>query len=64
MLPSVLGSEVTTSGLDDTMTLGRLSGGDEVFGAVADQVPASHLFQCFAEQWPVIGVVVPQKRLV
>jgi hypothetical protein len=49
MLPSVLGSEVTTPRLDDTMTLGRLSGGDEVFGAVADQVPAPHLFQRFPQ---------------
>ena len=49
MLPSVLGSEVTTPGLDDTMTLGRLSGGNKVFGAVADQVPAAHLFQCFPQ---------------
>lgn len=64
MLPRVLGSKASASGLNDTMTLGRLSGGDEMFGAISDQIPPAHLFQCFAQQRPIIGVVVTQKRFV
>ncbi len=42
----------------------RLEGGDEVVFAVADQVGAAHGFQGFAQEWPVVGVVVAEEGFV
>ena len=42
----------------------RLEGGDEVVFAVAYEVGAAHGFQGFAQQRPVVGIVVAQKGFV
>ena len=41
-----------------------LEGGDEVVFAIADQVCSSHGFQSFAQQGPIVGIVVAQKGFV
>src|SRR6516164_10021602 len=36
----------------------------QVAAAVADQIRPAHAAQRLAQQWPVVGIVVAQKRLV
>ena len=33
-------------------------------GAVTDEIAATHLFEGFAQQWPILGIVVTQKCFV
>jgi hypothetical protein len=42
----------------------RLIGRNEMLFAVADQVGAAHALQRFAQDGPVVGIVIAQKRLV
>ena len=42
----------------------RLVFGNELVFAVANEVCPAHLFECLAQQWPVVRVMVAQQGLV
>ena len=48
----------------DTVTFRWLPGRNKMHNAIANQIAPSHLFQRFPQQGPVVGVVIPQKRLM
>ena len=52
------------AGIDFAVSLGWLSQGDELIGAVANQVPSSHFFKRIPEKRPIFGVVITQKGFV
>ena len=50
--------------LDHTMPFWRLPRGDQMHGAIANEIAAANFLKCLAQGWPVVRVVISKKRLV